>query len=430
MKKRFLALLLVLAMAAMALTACSKKNPSGTQGGNDGNSTASTEKPTLADYGSGTITVWVAENVVEFTKKLCDDFFKANPDMAGYTVEIQPQGEGEAATNMITDVQGGADVYAFAQDQLARLVAANAIMPLSGYYENFVKTQNDSGAAGAAVAGGVTYAFPFTSDNGYFLYYDKSVITDPTSLDQIIADCEKAGKNFYMEINSGWYQTAFFFATGTKIEYTMDDKGAFTGADITYATPEGLTALKAIVNMAKSSSFQNGSSANTATNYAAIIDGIWDKDLVQQALGENFACAKLPKFTVDGKDYQMSGFGGFKLMGVKPQTEQGKQLVCLALAEYLTNAESQLARFAEVGWGPSNITAQADSAIAADPALSALAEQLALTIPQGNYPQAYWDGTKSFGGDIISGNFANLSDDDLMKKLQELQDITKAAVTQ
>ena len=40
-------------------------------------------------------------------------------------------------------------------------------------------------------------------------------------------------------------------------------------------------------------------------------------------LGDNFACAKLPSFTgSDGKSYQMSGFGGFKLMGIKPQKVQ------------------------------------------------------------------------------------------------------------
>ena len=77
-----------------------------------------------------------------------------------------------------------------------------------------VKADNDEGAVGAATVGSTLYAYPLTSDNGYFMYYDKSVVTDPTDLDTIITDCEKAGKNIYMEINSGWYQTAFFFGTG------------------------------------------------------------------------------------------------------------------------------------------------------------------------------------------------------------------------
>lgn len=423
---RALSLALVSAMAFTSLTACSKSNDAGTNNDTttpaaDTTSEAVTDAPSVADYGSGTIKIWVADEVVDFTQAKCDEFFKANPDMAGYTVEIQPTGEGEAAGNMITDVQAGADIFGFAQDQLARLVAAGALMPLTGYYENFVSTNNDAGAVGASKVGNTVYAFPITSDNGYFLYYDKSVVTDPTSLDAIIADCEKAGKNFYMEINSGWYQTAFFFATGCTLEYTSDDSGAFVGSNITYASKEGVAALKAMINLAKSSSFQNGSSVDKATNLAAIVDGVWDSSAAQAAFGDNYACAKLPSFTVDGQSYQMSGFGGFKLLGVKPQEQQGKQLVCLALAEYLSNGDTQLARFNEVGWGPSNLAAQSDSAVQSNEALAALAEQLAFTIPQGQYPGDYWTDATSLGDDVIADKYDNMSDDELMKVLEDFQ---------
>ena len=356
--KKALSVALVTAMAFTSLTACSKNNNAGngettttvaptsssaasTDGETETTKTAAADRPTLADYGSGTIKIWVADKVVDFTQAKCDEFFKANPDMAGYTVEIQATGEGDAAGNMVTDVQAGADIFGFAQDQLARLVAAGALMPLTGYYENFVSTSNDAGAVGASKVGNTVYAFPITSDNGYFLYYDKSVVTDPTSLDAIVADCEKAGKNIYMEINSGWYQTSFFFATGCKLEYTTDESGAFVGSDVTYASKEGVAALKAIINLAKSPSFQNGSSVDKATNLAAIVDGVWDADAAKAVFGDNYACAKLPSFTVDGQSYQMSGFGGFKLIGVKPQTEQASSLyVSHSLSTYLTKRHS------------------------------------------------------------------------------------------
>ena len=439
--KKALSVALVTAMAFTSLTACSKNNNAGngettpttpttttapssstsTDGETETTKTAASDRPTLADYGSGTIKIWVADKVVDFTQARCDEFFKANPDMAGYTVEIQATGEGDAAGNMVTDVQAGADIFGFAQDQLARLVAAGALMPLTGYYENFVSTSNDAGAVGASKVGNTVYAFPITSDNGYFLYYDKSVVTDPTSLDAIVADCEKAGKNIYMEINSGWYQTAFFFATGCKLEYTTDESGAFVGSDITYASKEGVAAFKGLINLAKSPSFQNGSSIDKTTNLAAIVDGAWDADAAKAVFGDNYACSKLPSFTVDGQSYQMSGFGGFKLLGVKPQTEQGKQLVCLALAEYLSNEETQLARFNAVAWGPSNLVAQQSDAVKADAALSALAEQLAYTIPQGQYPTDYWNDAISLGDDVIADKYDNMSDDELMKVLEDFQ---------
>ena len=114
---------------------------------------------------------------------------------------------------------------------------------------------------------------------------------------------------------------------------------------------------------------------------------------------------------------------GFKLLGVKPQTDAGKLAVCMNLAQYLSSTEVQLARYAEVGWGPSNVTAQADASVAADEALSALAEQLAYTIPQGNYPGDYWTLATALGDDIITGTLStDSSDDDLMAALQSFQD--------
>lgn len=219
MKKKILSTLLAAAMV-FSLTACGGSSDDGNAGNTTtDNNTTNEANNTPADsgnegaeapaeggdaapveYGSGTITIWVAENVVDFTQSKCAEFFEANPDMAGYTVTVEPVGEGDAAGNMITDVEGGADIFGFAQDQITRLVSSGALSPIVGDNANFVETQNDAGAASAAKVGDMIYAYPMTSDNGYFLYYDKSVVTDPTSLEKIVSDCEAAGKNFYFEM--------------------------------------------------------------------------------------------------------------------------------------------------------------------------------------------------------------------------------------
>ena len=452
MKKKVLATVLATAMVAASLVGCggSSNETGGDSTPAADDSAAATDDSSAADssaadssdaaadngdaaadggseaveYGSGTITIWVAENVVDFTNEKAAEFFAANPDMAGYTVTVEPVGEGDAAGNMITDVEGGADMYGFAQDQITRLVSAGALCPITGDNATFVSEQNDAGAASAAVVGDMTYAYPMTSDNGYFLYYDSSVVTDPTSLEKIVADCEAAGKNFYMEINSGWYQPAFFFATGCTLTYDTDNDGNFTACNIDYTSDAGLVALKEIIELASSKSFQNGSSISSGTNIGAIVDGTWDSEAAKEIFGDNYACAKLPSFEgSDGKTYQLSGFGGFKLLGIKPQEDAGKLAVCHALAQYLTGTDVQLARYQAAGWGPSNVTAQQDAAVQADEALSALAEQLANTIPQDNYPGDYWNLATALGDDIISGTLStSSSDDDLKAALQNFQD--------
>ena len=187
MKKKLVAGMLATAMVASVFTGCGKK---------DEEKSTSAENKTSVEVTAddkGEIKLWVADNTVDFTKAQVDKFLEANPNYKGFSVTIEAVGEGDAATNMITDVTAGADIYGFAQDQLARLVSAGAIAPVNACAD-WIKENNDAGAAGAATIGGTTYAFPITSDNGYFLYYDKSVISDPSTLEGILADCEKAGK--------------------------------------------------------------------------------------------------------------------------------------------------------------------------------------------------------------------------------------------
>ena len=369
------------------------------------------------------IKVWVADNVTDFTNEQIEAFKEANPDFAGYDYVVEPVGEGDAAGNMITDVEAGADIFGFAQDQIARLVSAGALIDVEPENAEAVIAETDPGAVAAATVGDVLYAYPLTSDNGYFLYYDKSVVSDPSTLEGILADCEAAGKNFYMEINSGWYQTAFFFATGAQLTYETDDDGNFTACNAGYATDAGLVALKKMVELKASPAFQNGSAVGEATNVAAIVDGTWDASAAQDLFGENYACAKLPTFEgADGKTYQMSGFGGFKLLGVKPQEDEDKLAACDALAAWLSGEEAQIARFEAVEWGPSNLAAQASDEVQANEALAALAEQLQYTIPQGQYPGDYWSLATSLGDSIISKELSvDSSDEDLMAALEKFQ---------
>ncbi len=435
MKKKLVSVLLTAAMSATLLAGCGETAAetvadTATDVAQTATDVAETAQEVVeeaaeetTDYGSGDIKIWVADNVVDFTNEQIKVFQDAHPEFSGYTFTVEAVGEGDAAGNMITDVEAGADIYAFAQDQIARLVTAGALEVVEDSNAEVVKAENDAGAVGAATVGGTLYAYPITSDNGYFLYYDKSVVTDPSTLEGIIADCEAAGKNFYFEINSGWYQTAFFFGAGAELTYETDDAGNFTKCNSTYASDAGVVALKKIAEIASSKSFQNGSAISNATNCAAIVDGTWDAQAAKDMFGDNYACAKLHTFQgADGKTYQMSGFGGFKLLGVKPQEDDGKLAVCDALAAFLSSEEVQLARYNAVGWGPSNMKAQQSDAVKADEALSALAEQLQYTIPQGQYPGDYWSLATSLGDSIISGEIkADASDDDFMKALTDFQ---------
>ncbi len=404
MKKLVSLLLAVLMLCSLA--ACSK-------GGNEGGGSETAG-------GTYDITVWVSEveGVAELTKQQIDRFNEENEDLT-INATIEGISEADAATQMITDVESGPDVYCFAQDQLARLVQAGALAVLGEGASATVKEANDTGAVNAATVDGKLYCYPLTSDNGYFMYYDKSVISEDMidDLATLVKACEDNNKFFSMEYKtSAWYNAAFFFATGCKSDWVTGADGSFTSVNDTFNSPEGLTAMKGMEILAKSKAANSSSDgADFSKGSAVVVTGTWALSTIKDILGDNMGVADLPSFTVDGNTYHLGSFSGNKLMGVKPQTDPAKGSALQRLALYLTGEECQMERFTQFGWGPSNKAAQATDAVSSDPTLVALAAQNAYATPQGQIHGSWWDIAKVLGTVAEEAT----SDADLQKGLDD-----------
>ncbi|MER1992422.1 MAG: extracellular solute-binding protein, partial [Eubacteriales bacterium] len=269
------------------------------------------------------ITVWVAEKAVDLTKKQIEDFNASNTDGIKFNATVEPVSESDAATQMITDVEAGGDLYCFAQDQFARLVQAGALAKLGTKAAETVIANNDAGTVAAATSGDTLYAYPLTADNGYFMYYDKSVIPDEDvdSLEKLIADCEAAKKYFAFEMQtSAWYLASFFFGTGCRSEWTCDDTGAFISVNDNFNSDNGLIAVKGMKKLVDSPFHLSAGGADQFKSDAAVlVSGTWDYETVKEYLGDNMGVTDLPSFEVDGVEYHLGSFNGCKLMGVKPQ---------------------------------------------------------------------------------------------------------------
>ena len=366
------------------------------------------------------ITVWTS--LPELTTRQIQAFKAANPKYSGWDFDVVEVSESEIVSELV-EREVLPDVFGFAQDQLASLYRAGWLDLVPGAAS--IRARNAAGAVSAAETAGKLVAYPMTADNGFFLYYDSSVINDPSSLEKILADCEAAGKKFYMQVDSGWYQVAFFFGAGCELEFKMSPDGeSFNSVNIQYANANGLAALKGLIRTIGSPAFVNGSSVDSAENWAAIVSGTWDAMAARNSLGQNFAAAKLP--TIDG--YQMKSYGGFKLLGVAPQGNSGRRAVCHALADWLTNEACQLQRFEERGWGPSNLAAQQNEMVRGDEALTALADQAQYAVPQGQIHGGYWDLAKALIDEIISGQLDDADDEELMDRLVRFEEDIRALV--
>ena len=394
---KVLSLVLVLVMLVASFAAC--KQPA------DPN-------PNADLAGTYDITLWVSEKegVADQFKAQIAAFEAANPGIK-INAKIEGVTEADAGSKVVADVASAPDMYCFAQDQLARLVQASALLKPGKAAADTIKANNDAGAVAAASVAGELYAYPMTSDNGYYLYYDKSIITNPDSLEDIIKACEDNGVKFRYALENAWYTASFFFATGCHSNWTMDADGNFNAVDDTFNSAAGIVAMKGMQKLAQSSCYD--SDADTFADAGAIVTGIWNADAAAAHFGENLGATDLPSFTVDGQSYHLGSYTGNKLLGVKPQTDAKKGAVLSLLAQYLTGEKCQSERFASFQWGPSNKAAQASDAVQANASLAALALQGNYGQPQGQIHGAWWDIAKVLGADAKAAK----SDADLQTAL-------------
>ncbi len=375
--------------------------------------------------GTYDVTIWAPEAAKSLTEEQVKAFNDSNEYGIVINATVEPVSEADAATNMITDVSAGGDLFFFAQDQLSRMIQAGAVTRLGQGAAQFVRTNNSEGSVLAAQSGEDLYAYPLTADNGYFMYYDKSVIPEDhvDSLEDIIADCEAAGKNISFELENAWYNAGFFFGVGCHSDWTTDDDGNFISVDDDFNSDKGLIAAKGIQKVVSSTSYVNSSNADFASGSAVVVTGTWNYEAISDQLGENFGVADLPSFTVDGQSYHIGSYSGCKLLGVKPQEDQVKSAAINQLAQYLTGEECQLGRFESFGWGPSNTAAQENPDVQANPTLVALNEQNQYAVPQPNIHGSWWDIAKVITTDIRESDG---SDEALKAALQKYEDSLSA----
>ena len=370
------------------------------------------------------LTVWGAEEDEALLQEIFASFQAQYAGQADFRITYQPQSESSCKDVLLGDLEGGADVFAFADDQLNTLVAAGALEPVEN--ADVIKSSNLPEAVLAASVNDTLYALPLTADNGYFLYYNKQYFSeqDIASFDRMLEIAAEHEKKVSMEWSSGWYVYSLFGNTGLTVGLNDDGITNYCTWNSTEGDIKGIDVARSMQNMALHPGFMSTDDAgfiDGVKNHTIIagINGVWNAVAVEQAWGKNFGAAKLPSYTCAGRQVQMASFSGYKLIGVNAYSENREW--ASKLAECIANEENQKLRFTLRGQGPSNMNAAASEEVQSAPAITALLEQSEYSCLQrigGNF----WDPVSTFTADILSGNPSG-------KSLQERLDIMVEGIT-
>ncbi len=407
--KKLIALLLAVLMVASVLAACGGNNNANNNANNNSGKTTENSDPF---YGEDNISllVWAPDNAVSLTKQLCEDFIAKYPNKK-ITIDVQAQGEADAAAQMLNDLDKAADVFGFVCNNINKLQQGNALAPVVADYLEDVKSRNTEFAVstGTLTVDGKEQllAYPETGENGYYLVYDKQYVTDEDakSLEGILAACQKAGKKCLINIDNGFYGCMPLY-TGGMVNNGLKEDGTQIFND--YDKEKVLDSLEAFAKLfheykdtfmsADPARIGSGMAENPST-VAAGIDGSWNAATVAKTLGDNYGAAKLPTIKINGTDTQIIGMNGAKLIGVNSRSKFPE--AAQVLANYLTSEEVQTTRLEELNWLPSNKNAQQNDIVKNSPALSALLAQSEFSIPQINIAETFWTPVGTLGSKLF-----------------------------
>ncbi len=405
MKRKMVSLLVVSAMVVSMVCGCGSSAAS-SETGMENSTEAGAENETAGDNGTVSLTVWGAAEDQELLGEIVESFEQEYGSQAQFDITIAEQSESTCKDTLLGDLEGGADVFTFVDDQLMSFVAAGALQPVDNADE--VKKANLEDAVTASSVNDTLYAYPLTADNGYFMYYDKSVFTDAdvTTLDQMLAVATAANKKVTMDMSSAWYLYTFFGNTGMECGLNDDGISNHCNWNATDTAITGVDVANAMLAIAANPGFLNATDESFIAGVqdgtvAAGISGVWNAQTIQEAWGDNYGAVKLPTYTCAGQQIQMSSFSGYKMVGVNAYSKHTGW--ALKLADWISNEQNQTLRFEERGQGPANINAANSEAVKQSPAIQAVLSQAEFSSLQrigGNY----WEPVQEFGTEMANGN--------------------------
>ena len=339
------------------------------------------------------LTVWSAEEDKELISEIAEGFKVEYGSEADFNISFKAQSEADCKDILLDDPQAGADVFAFADDQLSALAAAGVLMPIEN--ADRVRAENLSSAVKAASVNDILYAYPITSDNGYFLYYNKAYLTPENvqTLDEILNIADRGGRYFTMDWSSAWYVYSFFGCTGMTVGLNEDGITNYCTWNSAEDGIKGVDVLKAMTDITGHRSFLSSNDVgfiSGAENGSVIagISGAWNSDKKTEIWGDDLGAAKLPTYTCGGKQVQMASFSGSKLIGVNAYSKE--HYWAERLAEWISNEKNQTLRFEKRGQIPSNINAAKAESVSRSPVAAAVMEQAEYSNLQ-RVGERFWD---------------------------------------
>ena len=438
MKKNSILCTLMCLVSLGSLASCGSKTSESTD----------TSKPDPTPAKKETLVLSGAEDQKTFVMGKANEYLKAQKLDSKYVLTYTAHGEDKIDSEVADwTAETAPDLYSFSCDKSTPLAAAGALATVPDEYAEQMKKTLSETAYASATFNGDLVGYAYTASNGYFTYYDSSL----AGIDAIVHDnkagnivdniedwlsyCEKNNKKFAYNLKEAFYTVGALttFGASFNVEYTRD--GAVKKVTSDFASEKGMKAAKMMLKIMKSPALVYTQDAPGVNDVAFCVNGAWALSNDSEGNKSAYTDAKvktttLPNATIDREKKHIRSFAGTKLYGVNPSKSSGnsERLNTLhGIANYLTSDDVQSARFDESQQAPSSKAVSATDKVKSNAALSALANQSADGLAQANLPGNIWSAPATFATWAFENATNEVSDEDLMTQLQQLDASVQAS---
>jgi len=384
-------------------------------------STEPSVEPSEEPFIGTTISIWTTANEVELIEEIIEEYNDTALPENQIKAEIETKDALRLPSEIIVDPSNGPDLFYCNDSDYKLLKENNVLLSLENTgYDTIIRTNNSPISIKCASIDNELYGFPFSVDNGYFLYYNATYLSedDVKTLEDILIKCDEYEKKFCMDVG-GWYTASWFFANGVggpdSCSFHEDESGKIF-YDINWDEPEVVQEIEYLVGIFQEHSnawFLPGgdgflSGLENQTTIAAV-GGTWNEPVIEQRC-ENIKATKLPTFHGN----QMGTFTGSTTYSLNLFKNEEQLEASAIIANLITNKEAQLLRAEQKkSFPPCNLEAMEDPRYLdnASMATKALTDQVnaCAAVQSASVENRYWDVGINIGSALKNNDLGEFS---------------------
>ena len=371
---------------------------------------------------TGTLTVGAPEKQMSFMQDLLRDFNRLTNSSVSFQVTQVEEGKGAA---QFASAKAAPAIFPYASDQIVDFQNLGALTPLRTENVKWIASNMLDDASTAARVGSSVLGYPFTSDNGVVMFYDKSVVQaeDIDTFSKLWAKASELDLEVDFKLTEGFYAAgALHTYSKSKSLYKLTPTNTGYKSSSSFNGTEGLSAIKTAYSLLKNNNetlrFGDG-----APSTSGILATIVDTSYVQSfktLMGDKYAVAPLP-YVDDAKTTRMGSYVGYKFYGINATLDTDSKTMAHDVAKFLVSSYSQSKRYETFRNKPTMKNLQ--SICENEPHIKALNQQMddKATVLLTAAGSELWSATSSALQKVNENTFpANPTDDQFKAVLAEL----------